>query len=108
MAWQLLRKLDQKDLEAFLTFAWGRSRLPRSDGDFEQKFQLESHSGSYGQPQSEIDKAFPIGHTCFFSMELPKYSDIKFMESRMLYAFRNTGSIDTDFNENFAGVRMEI
>lgn len=49
-------------------FTWGRSRLPASAGQFAQPFKIQAFA------KSPPDAYLPVAHTCFFSLELPRYS----------------------------------
>lgn len=49
-------------------FAWGRSRLPLSAEQFSQSFKIQAFA------RAPADAYLPVAHTCFFSLELPRYS----------------------------------
>ena len=49
-------------------FAWGRSRLPLSAEQFNQPFKIQAFA------REPADAYLPVAHTCFFSLELPRYS----------------------------------
>lgn len=42
------------------------------------------------------DSYFPVAHTCFFQCELPAYSTIEIMRSKLRYAIFNCTAIDGD------------
>jgi hypothetical protein len=42
------------------------------------------------------DGHFPVSHTCFFSMEWPRYSSVAVAKEKLLYAIENCTSMDTD------------
>ena len=42
------------------------------------------------------DQYFPIAHTCFFSIELPRYSSKDICYAKLLWAVNNCVSIDAD------------
>ena len=42
------------------------------------------------------DQYLPVSHTCFFQLELPKYSRLAILRSKLLFAIRNCASIDGD------------
>ena len=49
---------------------WGRSRLPLSKSAFERL-----HKVAYMAKDARVADTFlPVGHTCFFSIDLPRYS----------------------------------
>eukprot|EP00466_Bigelowiella_natans_P005441 jgi/Bigna1/39801/e_gw1.36.36.1 len=91
--WKMMReRFNNEQRVKFLVFVWGRSRLPVTAADFEKKFTIQSHHGSAANP----DAFFPIAHTCFFSIELPKYTSLDIMTKKVLWAMNNCTSIDAD------------
>jgi len=79
-------------------FVWGQSRLPTKSEDFREPFGiLPCHMRSGAADQAAIDRMLPISHTCFFTLELPRYSTKEVMKKKLLYAITNCMSIDTDF-----------
>ena len=78
----------------YLKFVWGRSRLPPPDtpGVQQHTIYLMSQS-SYG---GEHDKILPQAHTCFFQLDLPRYSKDSICRDKMIYAIETCGEIDTD------------
>jgi len=89
MFWQILQTFTAKEKELFLRFVWGRSRLPIRSEDFIQKFVIM-------KLRSSSDNTLPVSHTCFFQLELPKYSSLEVMKSKILYAINECREIDTD------------
>jgi hypothetical protein len=98
--WQLMRnEFTQEDLRAFLRFAWGRTRLPLNKAGFSQPFKIQGfprHAGG-------VDNYLPVSHTCFFSVELPRYSTKEILRQKLLYAVHNCVAIDGD--DTGAGMR---
>jgi hypothetical protein len=45
---------------------------------------------------TEPDIMLPVAHTCFFSIELPRYSSYEILRDKLRYAFTNCQAIDTD------------
>ena len=43
------------------------------------------------------DISLPVAHTCFFSIDIPRYSTFEILYKKLLYAVRFCGEIDTDF-----------
>ena len=41
------------------------------------------------------DMMLPVAHTCFFSIELPKYSSYEILRDKLKYAITNCQAIDT-------------
>ena len=89
MFWKTVEEFSTKEKELLLRFAWGRSRLPLSSEDFEQKFVIMS------SPDSN-DDSLPVSHTCFFQIELPNYSNINTLKQKVLYAITECREIDAD------------
>lgn len=52
----------------YLRFVWGRSRLPLSAAGFTKKHKLSKLA------KSPPDMWLPVGHTCFFTLDLPPYT----------------------------------
>mmetsp|Transcript_83789 Transcript_83789/g.236753 ORF Transcript_83789/g.236753 Transcript_83789/m.236753 type:complete len:3060 (-) Transcript_83789:463-9642(-) len=82
--WRVLESFDHDERSAFLRFVWARSRLPASSA-FNQKFKLQSAVGE--GPKNSPDTFLPKAHTCFFSLNLPRYR----------YAIYNCIEMDADF-----------
>ena len=88
--WQVLEEFSEEEKAAFLKFTWGRSRLPLNAAAFAQRFKLQSFS------KSPPDNYLPVAHTCFFSLELPRYSTIEVMREKLRYAITHCLAIDGD------------
>lgn len=87
--WQALEEMTQKERQLFIRFVSGQSRLWSDDAAFVQKFKL--------MPSPvDNDVILPVSHTCFFSLELPKYSSLEVMRAKLLYAAENCTMIDAD------------
>ena len=71
---------------------WGQSRLPYNPADFVNKFEILP--ARYAEPNP--DQALPKSHTCFFSVELPRYTSKEACHNKIMYAIKNCHSIDTD------------
>eukprot|EP00960_Hanusia_phi_P049409 759541-Hanusia_phi.AAC.1 len=80
--------MSNSDRADLLAFAWGRRRLPPNNSNLRLKIELLSGRG---------DESLPEAHTCFFAIDLPKYSCEEVMHSKLLYAIRNCSAIDNDF-----------
>jgi hypothetical protein len=48
-------------------------------------------------PCSQPDTFLPKAHTCFFSINLPRYSSAEVMKTKILYAINNCVEMDADF-----------
>ena len=93
MMWDVLREFTPKERELFLRFVWGRSRLPLTTEDFKQKFAVIPFQM---RGQGDVDRMLPMSHTCFFQLELPRYSSKEVMKQRLLVAITSCVGIDTD------------
>lgn len=49
---------------------------------------------SYRYP--DHNKQFPLGHTCGFTFDLPRYTTDEICKTKILYAITACGEIDTD------------
>ena len=74
--WKVMSSLGDAERAQYVRFAWGRSRLPAVAARWSHKHTLVRCSGD--------DTALPSSHTCFFSVELPRYSS----EEAMMRALR--------------------
>ncbi|PRP87156.1 putative HECT E3 ubiquitin ligase [Planoprotostelium fungivorum] len=89
MFWEVMESFSNEERQMLLRFVWGRSRLPLTSADFEQKFVVLTTSHN-------SDTTLPVSHTCFFQLKLPRYSSVKVMRSKLLYAITEGTAIDTD------------
>lgn len=48
----------------------------------------------YGE---DVDKFFPVAHTCFFALDLPAYSTYDILRDRLHYAVTECTVIDNDY-----------
>jgi len=87
--WDALEEMSHTQRQQFLRFVWGQTRLP-TEASWRQKFQIQPH-------RMNDDSTLPVSHTCFFSLELPKYTSFDVMKKKLLYAIANCEAIDTDF-----------
>ena len=93
--WSVLRSFDDAERSAFLRFVWARSRLPPSSAEFHQKFKIQSAVGD--GPKADPDAYLPKAHTCFFSLNLPRYTSHEVMARKLRYAMSNCVEMDADF-----------
>uniref|UniRef100_A0A6U3W0M3 HECT domain-containing protein n=1 Tax=Octactis speculum TaxID=3111310 RepID=A0A6U3W0M3_9STRA len=92
--WRVLRSFSHSDRSAFLRFVWARPRIPAA-ADFNQKFKIQ---GSVGDgPKGSPDTYLPKAHTCFFSLNLPRYSSDAIMAEKLRFAMYNCIEMDADF-----------
>jgi len=97
---ETLRSFNSEERQMFLRFVWGRNRLPASDADWTQQFTVNTLASD--------EKALPIAHTCFFSIDLPPYSTAETLRNKLLYAIYNCTAIDVDFNPNQSSLNAWI
>ncbi len=90
MFWQALSEFNNEERSALIKFTWGRSRLPLNAQGFAQRFKIQSFD------RNPPDAYFPVAHTCFFSLELPRYSSLEIMKEKLRYAIFNCQAIDGD------------
>jgi hypothetical protein len=83
--WNVLEKFSQLERAQFLRFVWGRSRLP-PPSKFTAKMTIDSTNISIAH--------LPLAHTCFFSMELPRYTSEDMMRDKLLKAITFCSSMD--------------
>eukprot|EP01017_Pseudomicrothorax_dubius_P038535 TRINITY_DN578_c0_g2_i1.p1 TRINITY_DN578_c0_g2~~TRINITY_DN578_c0_g2_i1.p1 ORF type:complete len:332 (+),score=91.58 TRINITY_DN578_c0_g2_i1:84-998(+) len=90
--WRALTEFTPEERSMYLRFVWGRSRLPLTSKDFPMKHQIEILKKGSVEP----DMMLPVAHTCFFSIELPKYSTYETLRDKLRYAITHCQAIDTD------------
>jgi hypothetical protein len=95
MFWRVLESFNHDERASFLRFVWARSRLPASAREFHQKFKIQAAVGD--GPKMLPDTFLPKAHTCFFSLNLPRYSSEELMAERLRYAMYNCIEMDADF-----------
>jgi len=106
--WQMMReRLTDEQRSRFISFVWGRSRLPTSIAGFSDRFKIQNHGHDDGRA-GRVDKLLPISHTCFFSLELPRYSSVDIMTDRMVYAMMTSNEIDGDSAQSHGVIQMDI
>lgn len=93
--WRVLRAFDDRDRSQFLRFVWARSRLPTKAADFHQKFKIHTPTGE--GVREDPDQYLPKAHTCFFSINLPRYSTDEIMAKKLSYTMYNCIEMDADF-----------
>jgi hypothetical protein len=73
--WAVLTGFSQLERAQFLRFSWGRSRLP-AGAKFTEKMRIDSS----GNDTTHL----PVAHTCFFSIELPRYQTEEIMRDKLV------------------------
>jgi len=91
LLWQVLEAFTPEQRSKFLTFIWGRNRLPQTEEEWgDQCMKIHTLES---QP---ADGYFPVSHTCFFSMEWPRYTSFEVAREKLLYAVVNCTDMDMD------------
>ena len=94
-----MREYSNEDRSAFVKFTWGRTRLPLTKADFTQRMKIQNMNIPNG---ANVDAYLPLSHTCFFSIEIPRYTTFEALKAKVLYAIYNCPSIDGDNTETGA------
>mmetsp|Transcript_654 Transcript_654/g.1299 ORF Transcript_654/g.1299 Transcript_654/m.1299 type:complete len:175 (-) Transcript_654:149-673(-) len=88
--WEMMEEFTPAERSMMIKFAWSRDRLPLTAADFSSKFKITRlHT-------SNPNQSFPQAHTCFFTIDVPEYTDLEAMTQRCRYAIENCTSIDND------------
>ncbi len=94
--WEVLQELSDIEKLRFVKFCWGQERLPANDEEFERtqtRFMIKPST----LPETIHDKALPKADTCFFNLELPKYSSKLTSKQKLLLAINtDCDSINAD------------
>jgi len=75
--WRALESFNSAERSKFLQFAWGVSRLPKSFATSGMKLVV-----NVNQPSSHL----PTSHTCFMSIDCPRYSSYETLREKLLTA----------------------
>ena len=94
--WHVLRSFSEEEKSAFLRFVWARASLPPKGVPFPQKFKIQG-CASGEESKSKPEQHLPRAHTCFFSINLPKYPTAEMMADKIRYAIMNCTEMDADF-----------
>ena len=82
--WAALAEFSSEERALFLKFAWGPSRLPSGVARLPQAFVVADMHCS-GNP----DDYLPASHACFFTIDMPKYTNAKSLKEKLLFAIYN-------------------
>lgn len=78
--------MSPDDKAKFLKFCWAQERLPT---EFKSRFlimEFPLKKGQESRSQKEEDMILPHASTCFFNLQLPKYSSLEVMRKKILQA----------------------
>lgn len=73
--WETLKEFNEEEKVLFLKFVWARPTLPPKGLEFQQRMKIQSAVGD--DAADKPDLYLPKAHTCFFSINLPRYSTKK-------------------------------
>ena len=91
--WRTLEGFTEDEKSLYLKFVWGRSRLPPENHLKDQWHTVYLlHQGRH----TNHDQHFPEAHTCFFQIDVPRYTKDSIARDKILYAIEACGEIDTD------------
>ncbi|ETO23737.1 HECT domain and RCC1-like domain-containing protein, partial [Reticulomyxa filosa] len=93
--WEILHSLSPENKRKFVRFTWAQERLPNDDEEF-ARLRLRFLIKPVMKSGTNVDQLLPKAHTCFFHLELPKYSNKEVMKERLLLAITETLSINAD------------
>jgi hypothetical protein len=88
--WQVLQnEFSDEEKSAFLRFVWARPTLPPPGVPFPQKMKIQSAVGD--DATLKPDQYLPRAHTCFFSINLPRYSgkEVRWCCLALLFLFHS-------------------
>lgn len=101
--WQAMHAFSGRERSAFLRFVWGRSRLPMTQASWGDNW-MRIHTMESSSPDSRL----PVAHTCFFSIEVPRYSSARVAYQKLLYAVTHCVDIDADTSgEGVANAQLQ-
>lgn len=98
--WQCVSKMTDDERAKLVRFVWGRSRLPLDDAGFTQKFKIAPYHGSLA--------SLPVSHTCFFTLDLPRYESVDVMYQKLVYAITNCIAVDGDGAINHGALDINV
>jgi len=99
--WSILRDFSAQELASFLQFCWARSRLPADEaasghGSYRMQVNIldAAPRGSPAAQQRQDnpnapdpnDMLLPTSETCFFNVNIPKYSNLETMRAKIKMA----------------------
>ena len=90
MFWEMFDSLDQEERKKYLKFVWGRAKIPSDTSILEEKHEIVLLSST-----KKVD-SLPVAHTCYFTIDIPKYTDLATMTTRIKTAIEFCGEIDLD------------
>jgi len=93
--WEVLSEFNQENRIKFVRFAWAQERLPSDDDEFTlSKTRLQIKQSSLRTANQ--DSILPKSDTCFFNLELPKYTSKQALRDKLVLAITVTMSMNGD------------
>jgi hypothetical protein len=92
--WRALSEFSPHERSMFLRFVSGWARLPLTEAGFDRSMKIQLLERPYP------DECLPQSHTCFFSLELPRYSSYEILREKLVYAVVNCTAVDTDYTQS--------
>lgn len=108
--WEIINEISEEDKIKLIKFCWAQERLPSTQDEYDKlqiKFKIKPSMDNHA-----ID-TFPKADTCFFILELPKYSDKVNMKKKLLQAIHldnvsiNNDKVNLENNNNIYGRRLD-
>jgi len=81
-----MESFTDEERSLYLKFVWGRARMPAKT---DQKHKITNLS--YNERA-----CLPISHTCFFTLDMPRYPTYEICRDRIWFAIKYCGDIDAD------------
>mmetsp|Transcript_3581 Transcript_3581/g.6232 ORF Transcript_3581/g.6232 Transcript_3581/m.6232 type:complete len:1228 (+) Transcript_3581:1-3684(+) len=97
--WQVLEEFTEEQRSGYIKFVWGRSRLPQDKTSWEQPHKIAAFHAprpTYGAAPTPEDSLLPFAHTCYFTIDLPRYSSVEATRRKLLFAIEHCIEIDGD------------
>jgi other hect domain ubiquitin protein ligase E3 len=96
--WRVLEEWSHEERRRFIKFAWAQERLPSTDEEFKQgghtiRLLIKEKAVEAGK---SADHIFPKADTCFFNLELPRYSSLEVMREKLGIVINLSSSMDAD------------
>ena len=94
--WTVLHEFSTEERQRFLRFAWGQSRLPPTEDFRDGKVRMLIKAARERKSAAEVDQSFPRADTCFFNVELARYSSLEVMRRQLSKAISFDWGLDGD------------
>jgi hypothetical protein len=88
--WEIFEEMDEEDRVLYLRFVNGQGKLSTDMSKLRYKHALRYQGGG--------DAKLPIAHTCYFQIDIPRYTKKEIFREKLLIAIRNCADVDLDRN----------